>query len=647
MYHMGRMNTKENTWDLRASFWWIVIIVVACLAYATGISHESIWYDEVYSAVMAEYSLGKIITFVAYDNHPPLYYLLLRMVRVVLGNSVWALRVLSVVGAVALVGLGAGPVRRIFGNKTAFIYAALVLFTPGILIYAHEARMYSLAIFTVTAGVLSGYLAAQYNRTGYWVCFGLATLTAAYLHYYGLIAVFYTHLFMFFWLLIKKREHLKAYLITGAVVLAGYLPWLVVFVKQVTDVKRGFWIGPVSVDAVLRALHKPFAYKEFFPDVLPTMSLALLFSLILIIFGVVFAKKKKAEKELTFSLFLLFVYFCTIVTPIIVSLVLAPVFHPRYMIVCAGLFLLLLSLGISLLPGKFLPPVAVGIFALLNVFTLKDIYTQRFNYPMKAVAQSLKHEIQPGDLIVTSDSYSMGPALYYFPEAVHYYSNNSIEAQWGHVLEPFTPYLHDDEDREDLFSTHQSFWYITCNTGLSKNVSTILNDEKGWEESLEPRTYAEPFSFVAFTVSKFAYTGQENAQQRGMLNVHVTGLRPVGYLFAVLYDKGPLFSPTAPPYRFETVNIAGEELLYTFDGLEYGEYVLVMAHDENKNHVHDYDSEGRLPIEGSYMLNYEKVDLSTGLEDVTFDKVKFLFDEPERTIEAKMLYPPFTEQSNE
>jgi hypothetical protein len=83
--------------------------------------------------VMTEHSLGKIITFTANDNHPPLYYLLLRMVRLGLGTSEWALRVFSVIGAVALIGLGAGPVRRIFGNKTAFIYAAVTLFTPVIL----------------------------------------------------------------------------------------------------------------------------------------------------------------------------------------------------------------------------------------------------------------------------------------------------------------------------------------------------------------------------------------------------------------------------------------------------------------------------------------------------------------------------------
>ncbi len=637
------MSTGTHPWNLPILIWWI-IIAVACLVYVTGISHESIWYDEAYSAGMAEHPLTTLITLVGYDNHPPLYYLLLRMVRVVLGNSVWALRLLSVVGAVTLVGLGAGPVRRIFGHKTAFIYAIVILFTPVILIYAHEARMYSLAVLSVTAGVLYGYLAAQENRTGDWICFGLATLAAAYLHYYGMIAAFYTHLFVFAWLLWKKRAHVKAHLITGGVVLVGYLPWLVVFVKQTLDVNKGFWLGPVSVKDVVLAFLQPFAYKEFFPTLQPTTIIVLLLSLALIVYGVVWAKRKQARSELAMSLLLLFVYLGVMVTTIIVSLFLSPIFYSRYMIVCVGMFLLLVSLGISLLPGKYWQPAAIGIFALLNVFTLKDIYTQYFNHPMKLVAQGLKNEIQPGDLIITSDSYSMGPALYYFPEAVHYYSNNTIEAQWGHVLKPLTPPLYYEEGLKELLAARQSFWYITCNTGLSKNIATILKGEPGWEESLAPRTYAEPYSYVAFTVSKYTHTGKEAAHPQGTLKVHVTNLRPVGHLFVVLYNKGPI-RKDAPPYRFETLDAAQEELFYSFDGLEYGEYVLVLAHDENKNHVHDYDSEGLLPIEGLFVMNMEKLGPALRLKDLTFDNLKFSFNEPDRTIEAKMVYPPFTAQA--
>jgi len=236
------MNTKQNTSNSQSLIWWIIIIGVACLVYVTGIAHESIWFDEAFSYKVASHSLGEILGLVTADNHPPLYYLLLSIVVSLFGNSVWALRLLSVLGAIGLVSLGAGPVRRIFGNRTAFIYAGVVLFTPVVLIYAHEARMYSLAAFCVTASALYGYLAVKDNRREDWFLFGLASLAAAYLHYYGLMAAFFVHLLVFLWLLFKKREALRSYLITGAVVTVGYLPWLVSFLGQVSTVNEWFWV---------------------------------------------------------------------------------------------------------------------------------------------------------------------------------------------------------------------------------------------------------------------------------------------------------------------------------------------------------------------------------------------------------------------
>src|SRR5512135_965852 len=143
------MNKAERPWNKPVFFAWVALIAAACVMYTVGITHESIWYDEAYSAIMANHPLGQIVTLTTFDNHPPLYYLLLGMVTAVLGNSEWALRSLSVAGAVAMVSLGAGPVRRLFGDRTGFIYAAVILFTPAMLTYAHEARMYTLAIFAV------------------------------------------------------------------------------------------------------------------------------------------------------------------------------------------------------------------------------------------------------------------------------------------------------------------------------------------------------------------------------------------------------------------------------------------------------------------------------------------------------------------
>src|SRR5512133_579355 len=193
-YTEGIMNKGTTLNSDKRIFWaWTTIIILAAAMYTVGIAHESFWYDEAYSSVIANYLPWQIPTQIMVDNHPPLYYILLSLVRMVLGNSEWALRSLSVAGAVGLVALGAGPLRRIFGNRNAFLYSIVVLFTPAILIYAHEARMYSLAICTVTAGALYGYLAVTENHRRDWLLFGVFTLSSAYLHYYGLIAAFFMH----------------------------------------------------------------------------------------------------------------------------------------------------------------------------------------------------------------------------------------------------------------------------------------------------------------------------------------------------------------------------------------------------------------------------------------------------------------------
>ncbi len=502
------MDNKKPAWNSPILCSWIAIIIAAGLFYATGITHESIWFDEAHSAMMTEHSFGQIISLAAIDKHPPLYFFLLRGVCTILGTSDWALRTLSVVGAVALVALGAGPVRRIFGNKTAYIYAALTIFTPGMLIYAHEARMYTLAIFSVTASALYGYLAAQHNRTMDWIWFGSASLAAVYLHNYALLAVFYLYIFIFLLLLMRKRAHLKSYFFTGGIVLVGYLPWAVVVLKQIKSTMQASLLPTLSPRLVMASFHTPFAYKYLYPEVTPIMSIVVFFSIGLIISGLIIARRRNQKKELLFGLFLLLTSIFAIQTPILISRILTPVFFYRYTIVYTGLLLLLLSVSISVLQRGAMRFAAVGIFAVLNTFTLKDIYAEQFNEPVKDIYQSLQGEIQPGDLIITTDAYTMGPMLYYFPNANHYYYINDTEAQWEQVFAPFADRLHDEDELDELLAAHQSFWYITSNAGLSKPSWVFLQERNGWEGSVQPRTYSTPYAFRSFTVEQFIYTGE-------------------------------------------------------------------------------------------------------------------------------------------
>ncbi len=644
------MNHENKPWYRQPHFWWIGIIILAGLVYFAGISHESIWFDEAFSYMMASHSPGDLLGLMTTaDNHPPLYYLLLSAVMSIFGNSVWALRLLSVLGAIGLVGLGAGPVRRLFGNRTALIYAGVVLFTPVVLIYAHEARMYSLATFCVTASALYGYLAVKYNRTRDWIVFGLASLAAAYLHYYGLMAVFFMYLFIFLWLLVKKRQYLKPYLVTVATVTVLYLPWLVFFYQQVTMVGKGFWIGAITWQSIFNALLQPFAYKDSFPPFVPAMAFALVFSAILIVIGLVLAKIRGGD-EWPFGLFASAVLVCSFISPILISLVSNPIFLARYITVVDGLFLLLLCLGISLLPRTWLQVAALSVFALVNVSAMRDVYVQYFNPPMNQAAEYLQKEIRPGDAIVTSELLSMGPGVYYSPQAAHYNAKSIA----GDLVEqqlkiPFAPGLHKDQDVDTLLSTHQypSFWYITASNGLAKSIAMILYGQQGWEVSGEPITVSGPYSSAGVTVTRVVYTGHVAAPTSGKLNLHITGLRPPGSLLIALFDSERSYPTQPSSVAFTGFN--DTEKTYTFDGLGFGDYVIYVFHDENNNKSPDRDSATGMFTEGHAWANMDRVDLQSAAavgSGTNFNNIKYPFDQDGKTVEIKMLYPPFPWQNN-
>jgi uncharacterized protein (DUF2141 family) len=240
-------------------------------------------------------------------------------------------------------------------------------------------------------------------------------------------------------------------------------------------------------------------------------------------------------------------------------------------------------------------------------------------------------------LVVTSDEASMGPVVYYLPQAVHYYSENSIEAQWGHVLNPYGNTLYGDTERDQLLAAHKSFWYITCSNKVVKNIATILKGKKGWESESASKTVREPYSSVNFTATKYVYTGRDIPTTQGTLNVHITGLRPPGNLFVFVFVTDPLAPYSV--YRSDYISISGKEMTYAIDGLDYGAYMVGVVHDENKNYNPDFDNDGDL-LEGVGFVNQDKMDFYKP-ETIKYDLAKFNFNASDMTVEISMNYPPF------
>ncbi|MBN1962543.1 MAG: glycosyltransferase family 39 protein [Deltaproteobacteria bacterium] len=641
------MTTSEYAINRRAFIVWTILIIAACVIYFAGISHELIWYDEAISAAIANHSFSEIMSLMPYENHPPLYFILLHFTQMILGDSEWALRFISAVAAIGMVGLGAGPVRRLFGDRTAFAYAIVVLSFPVMLIYAHETRMYSLANFSVTATVLYGFCAARDGRIKDWIIFAITSLVAAYSHYYGLIAVTMAHIFILCFILIRHRAQLHRYLATAALILIAYSPWLVVLFNQTMRVnKTKFWIPPVSIEAIFSAVFRPFAYRELFPTPLPvvqpTMAVAFIISLTLIIFGVIISRQKQKTTTFNFVIMSLVVYCGTIFVAIIMSLISVPIFYSRYMVVLSGVFALLIGLGIGQLTRLKLYVATIVLLTILQSFTLKDLYTHQFNLPFKQVRQVLQKELKPGDLLITSDCFTVGPAYYYFPQAINYYSSNVVEAQRDEILRVMSPRLRYNQGLKELLASHKPFWSLTDSSGLSRNVYDILVHEPGWEIEGKSRTFTDPkpYSFLSFTLAKYVYTGRDNSSlKKGTLKLHLTGLKSTATVIAMLFTSFPPLDDKTPPYRYQLFSVTDNQVQGDINGLNYGEYALVVWQDENRNTRWDW-KDGQ-PNEGVWILNHEKTDPKLGVKGFTFDVIKFAFYQPELMVTGKIAYPPF------
>jgi hypothetical protein len=642
------MSEAAQRWTRRSALTWTAVIAAACAMYFAGLAHEPICYDEVISDAIARRPLGELLGLLRYDNHPPLYYLLLHAVRSVLGGAEWALRVLPAAGSVGLVALGAGPVRRLVGERTALLYAGVALCMPVLLIYAHESRMYTLAALAVTAAAAYGALAVRHGRRGDWIGFGLASLAAAYLHNYALMAVFFAHAFVLGWVLLRHRERLAPCLWTGGLVAAGYAPWLVRVLAQASQVKgQGFWVPPLSWNGLAEVLLRPYVYKELYPGyppVRPWMVAALAVSAALILWGLLHAWWRRDVEARTTSALLLVVYGGTIAAGAVVSLVLLPVLFHRYLIVCTGVVALLTAMGAARLPGRATAWAALAAFALLNATTFRDVYTQTLNAPMRRVTTELGYALLPGDLVITSDSWSLGPSMYYLPEAVFYHADNSQEARWGQILEVLVPPLHREQGLKELLTQRRSFWYLTCSIGFAKDISEIVDDEEGWEPQGDPHVWPKlPYGAYGFTAQRYVYTGRKPTG--GTMEVHVTGLRPRGYLYVHLFDREPL---QARPARWKLVHVDGPEVTFRLGGLADGDYALIVLHDEDGNQRWDVDARGR-PLEGGFAVNGDEVIADAvasglkredlGLDVFSWNNLKFSYAGPKQVVEAQMSYP--------
>lgn len=103
---------RKRGWDLL--IWGSVVLFT--LLYLSLIFNNNVWTDEIFSVNLFRENFGQIIMDTAEDVHPPLYYFLGRIFRLLFGDSLQVQKILTIIPMSLTLVLGATKIRRFFGN---------------------------------------------------------------------------------------------------------------------------------------------------------------------------------------------------------------------------------------------------------------------------------------------------------------------------------------------------------------------------------------------------------------------------------------------------------------------------------------------------------------------------------------------------
>lgn len=218
--------------DNKRVFAWVcgVFLVVALLLRVLFVSSEALWGDEVFTIRFVTPALADVVERTVHDVHPPLYFLLMHFWVKIAGVSEAALRAPSIFFSVLSLVLFYFLCRRF--KLDALLGTTIFGLSLSGLVYAHEARSYSLILFLVVGAwlCLTRMVQEKKGYVGYVLFFTLLLYT----HVLGLVVFALTSVFVVFSF---SREQIleKKFFASCVMPLVLFLPWLPAFLLQIRD----------------------------------------------------------------------------------------------------------------------------------------------------------------------------------------------------------------------------------------------------------------------------------------------------------------------------------------------------------------------------------------------------------------------------
>ena len=413
----------------------IVIIIVGIIFLAIPIFHNNLWFDESYSVAISNHTFKQIWEIGSNDVHPVLYYWVLHILNLILGNRIILHRIFSWVCASLIGIIGFTHIRKDFGKKVGILFSFFSMFLPVITVYAGEIRMYTFAMLLVTLMSIYAYRIyknEEKNQTKNWILFAIFSLSSAYTHYYGLMAAGIVNILMFIhvigktWKTKKFIKEMKAFIISAIIQIILYIPWIVSLLLQMKQVSKGFWISIAFPDTIIEFFKFQFTGNlggtEYIPNKYEIILGIIICTYIIYIFiKNRINKKKEKEEKLPIKLSII-IYIGVILGACIVSIVMQmPIIYARYMLCVTGIFIFLISYYIGKNGNKYITSIICILCIIAGIAIQVNLCKDNYDKSNKEPYKYLSENVQEQDILLCQNELSGFVTFTNFPNNKSYF----------------------------------------------------------------------------------------------------------------------------------------------------------------------------------------------------------------------------------
>ena len=293
-----------------------IAILIGIFMFICPLSNMMIHVDEYWTVSLINLPFIEGMRVAACDVHPPLHYLIIYALSPITHNSLFALKVISIIPYLMILAISVTKIRKDYGWLTSGVFA----FAIG-----------TMSIFFIE------FLTVRRS----WILLTLFTLLGSYTHYFLLITCGLMYLLLLAHILRSpdKREKVKSWIYSVISLVILYVPWFLILMRQI-----GTQMNVTYKDMTLADI---FNYITSFainnPDFTVEMILLKVLAIIFVGFVIYLIYKHNAKYEAS-GIFLMFA------TLIVGVAILSVSFRPlevRYLIAAIAIFWLSVSILLS------------------------------------------------------------------------------------------------------------------------------------------------------------------------------------------------------------------------------------------------------------------------------------------------------------